>query len=354
LSLARDSGAFGATTGTPLWTSSTEGSFTLEWDTFRKLGWVGSYTLDYGDAFSGCSCITEIRTSVDRYRTAADAKSGLAFWKKDDAQVVRLDRKSGFAVAAHRFLRVPAVGTSRYAYFTQYETVRAKPVWMVDERFADGKYVLQVEISWGSGATGTTLAPKLAKKLDERLQLARAGRLHATAATLPRQPAPGAQPGAPDLSTLVLQQSDLAPGVATLTYGSGHYARDAFALALSEYDIVYEPAGRYAELGQTIQWYPSANEAAFRSAYHEALGIALAAGSGIRGPITSVDLGGVGHGDRGAILRTTRNGYLALLSLSRGRATDYVFAQGPSRIRPADVQGLAQSMAARLAAGVAG
>src|SRR5207302_4205199 len=101
--------------------------------------------LDYGHAFSGCRCVTDIRTSVQRFRTAAGARKILGWFKVDDAAVLRPDAALGFTVNAHRFLKAPAVGTSRFAYFTKYRTGSANPVQMVDERFTDGRYLLQVE-----------------------------------------------------------------------------------------------------------------------------------------------------------------------------------------------------------------
>ena len=54
--------------------------------TLQKLGRVTGYDLTYGDPFSGRTGVTEIESSVERYRTAADARRGLAFWRKDDAK----------------------------------------------------------------------------------------------------------------------------------------------------------------------------------------------------------------------------------------------------------------------------
>jgi hypothetical protein len=188
------------------WTMSSTDTlgFTYHFEQLKKLGRVGGYTLDYGDPFSDCTCINQIRTYVERYGTAAGAQKALAFWKKNEVEVRRLDRLGGLTVAAHRFLKVPAVGTIRYAYLTEYKTARARPVRIVDERFTEGRYVLQVVVSSGTG-DGRTLVPKLAAKLDKRLHLALAGRLHATPAKRPPGVKPGPPSGGPDLSVLVLQ-----------------------------------------------------------------------------------------------------------------------------------------------------
>src|SRR5207248_5877700 len=52
--------------------------------TFKKLGRISGYALVYGHGPSGGSGVTEVFTEVDQYKTAAGAKKGLAFWKKDD------------------------------------------------------------------------------------------------------------------------------------------------------------------------------------------------------------------------------------------------------------------------------
>lgn len=188
LSLAHDSGVVpnprAGTLNPLLWTSSTETFFSLDSTFLQSRGWVGGYTLDYGDAFSGCSCVTEIRTSVQQFKTAAGAKKILGWFRTDDAAVLRSDPELGFAVA-HRLLKVPPVGTSRFAYFTRYRTLRANPVQMVDERFTDGRYLLQVEIASGTTNSQAALASKLAKKLDRQLRLALTGRLAAVPVKLP-------------------------------------------------------------------------------------------------------------------------------------------------------------------------
>ena len=44
--------------------------------TFKKLGRVDGYALEYGNAFTGDSGITDVRTSIEQYKTAADARRG--------------------------------------------------------------------------------------------------------------------------------------------------------------------------------------------------------------------------------------------------------------------------------------
>jgi hypothetical protein len=312
--------------------------------TFKKLGRVGGYTLAYGHAFGGCGCMTRIQTSVERYKTAADAKNALAFWKNDDAQVVRLNVESGFTVDAHRFSNGAGhAGTSRFKYFVEYNAgPSGGAAQVVDERFADGKYVGQVETYSGTQTPALPVAP-LAEKLDKRLQLALAGRLHARAVRLPPKLKAGPPPGGPDLSTLGLQTTDLAPGSATL----GNHAYFVDPLALSEYEITFQPGGRYAAVGQKIEWYSSASEAAFRSVYDEAFSAAVVASRVQQPTITSVNLDGIRFGERGTIVSVSGLS-LAIVALASGQATDLVVARSQTPIQPPDVQDLAQSMQTRL------
>lgn len=351
LSLAGDSGAVASASSMSL---TEDLGFTYHWKQFQKLGRVRGYTLDYGDPFSGCTCITQIRTYVERYATAAGAQKGLAFWKKDEVEVARINGLGGLAVHSHRFLKVPPVGTSRYAYLATLSTARARPVQVVDERFADGRYVLEVQISSGTGAGARTLVSKLAKKLDDRLHLALAGRLDATPAKIPPGVEPGPPSGGPDLSPLVLQQSDLGSGPVSVDFQG--YLWDPFAR--SRYGIEYIFAGRYGVLGQAIEWYPSADEAAFRAAYDEALATAsqLAITPRADNMIATVNLDSIGQGDRATTLWVSGgSGSYAYIALSRGHAEDLVIVHRDEAHPPvSDVQTLAQAMADRLDAGVSG
>jgi hypothetical protein len=324
------------------------------WDT-QKLGNVTGYTLDYGEAFSGCRCVTEIRTSVDRYRSAAIAKKGLAYRKTGDEHVTRLNAEPGFAVDVHRFVGVPAVGTSRFAYLTEYDAHGvARRVRVVDEWFIEGRYAFQVEIHWGAGRTGITLASKLAQELGLRLHLALAGRLHATAVKIPAPLPPGPPPGGTDLSKLILQQGDLPPAALG---GDGSFSWDRFSL--SHYQVSYSWGAHralYQRLTQDIQWHATANEAAFWSAYEEGYEIAsyLSGWPRHRTRITSLRLDSIGRGDRATIMWFPGGaGSFAVVGLSRGHVTDLVFVNSNKSALPAsDVRALARAMAARLDAAV--
>src|SRR5262249_56067420 len=59
--------------------------------TFKKLGRLSGYVLEYGDAFTGAAGVTNVHTGIEKYKTAAAAKRGLAFRKKEDAKLAALN-----------------------------------------------------------------------------------------------------------------------------------------------------------------------------------------------------------------------------------------------------------------------
>src|SRR5215467_3365637 len=100
--------------------------------TFKKLGRLGGYALEYGNAFTGAPGITDVRTSIERYRSAAAARKGLAFWRKEDARLGALDQP-GFSVT-NVLVKVPRVGKRHFAYLTSYSAANIAPVSGIDEQ----------------------------------------------------------------------------------------------------------------------------------------------------------------------------------------------------------------------------
>lgn len=323
--------------------------------TFDKFGRITGYDLSYGDPYSGGSGITAIETGVDKYKTSAGAKRGLAFWRKDDPKINVLG-PYGVAVTV-KALKPSKIGTRRFAEAATYAIPNAAPVTLVDEQFTDGRYVLQVDVGAGSLSAAFHLAGKLARTLDRRLRLAEAGQLGGKPVKLPRQLDPGPPPGGPDLGRLALTSSDFG-GQATITdqgYGTPSTP------SLSTYVRDMEPAGSFADLAQVIDWFPHANEATVLGRF-EGVGFAygLAEGllTGVRGEFTPVDLSAVGHDAYGGIVSVTPSGqstvYFVIISLSSGQAADLILAGSEQQVTSGDVVNLAQIAANRLDAGLAG
>ncbi|HZS31645.1 MAG TPA: hypothetical protein VFA37_10335 [Gaiellaceae bacterium] len=313
-----------------------------------KLGRVTGYVLDYGDVYGSGNGVAEVQTGVDRYKTAADAKKGLAFWKSDGAKMVSLLSKLGLQETAATF-GAPSLGAARFAFLSTVTVPGLAPLSSSDVEVADGNYVLDVQVSGTSAGTAKSLAAKLMKAFDVRLHQAQAGKLRAKPVKLPAKPKAGAPAGGPDLATLALTTSDFT-GSAT-SAGAGYHVDPA---AVSEYKADFAPAGPFDAVSQIIEWYPTAGDATFLANVEAGL---IAAGLGGGENVTPVDLSSAGDNAHGSLLQVTGGGstiYLALVALSRGQATDFAVAASQSQIQASDVQSLAQAMASRLDAGVSG
>lgn len=323
--------------------------------TFAKLGRVTGYVLTYGDRYSGHAGVTEVTTGVERYRSSADAKRGLAFWKRDDPKITVL-RPYGLAVTV-KAVKAPKVGAHGFAEDTAFTVPNAAPVAFVDVRFTEGRYVLDVGVAAGSLTAAGATAARLAGKLDHRLRLAEAGRLRGKPVKLPPQLEAGPPAGGPDLATLALQASDLG-GPATV--GDHGYATPSTP-ALSAYGIDWNPAGAFADVSQIIAWFPTVNDATVLTGLEETV-IAHSLAEGLTGVVagqfTPVDLSAVGDDATGAIVSIAQPQqptiYLTVIALSSGQVSDLVLAGSQSQLQASDVVSLAQAAANRLNAGLGG
>ena len=301
--------------------------------TLKKLGRVSGYALEYGNAFSGAVGVTDVHTGIEQYKTPADARRALAFWKQEDAKLSALD-SPGFSVTSVPVkVPAPARGTSHFAYLTSYSAANIAPVSGLDEQVADGRYVLEVIVTAGAASTAQALAPKLARKLDARFRLERRGRLHAKPVKLPKLKA-GQPPGGPDLSALALRASDL---VGKVTVDKGYVLDPA---AVSDYSVFMLPAGQFDALDQEIEWYPVANEASFFADFENAATLAQ------RGT-TALDLSALGDGAQGSV---TQGSSLSLgqVFFASGHLAEFIFMGNQGPISTADVESVAQTAANRI------
>jgi hypothetical protein len=344
LALTHDSGVVSNASAASNSSSGTPSSF-------KKLGRVSGYDLTYGDPFRGGTGVTEIASGVEQYKTAADAKKGLAFWRKDDAQITSLEQY-GISVAL-KAVKAPAIGTGRFGWGTTLTFPNGAPIASVDEQVADGKYVLDVSVTAGSVSAASRQAGKLLRALDQRLQLAERSRLRAKPVRLLPPLKAGPPTGGPDLATLTLTSSDLT---GTVTVGDHAYVVDPEAL--SAYMLDMNPAGQYDDLSQEIEWYATANEATVITSLEQAI-VASEFGAliGVTPTVTPVDVSSVGDNAQGEILQFSVNGqsvYIGMVGLSRGQASDLVLFTRTSPLQASDVQSVAQAAATHLDAGVTG
>jgi hypothetical protein len=178
---------------------------------------ISGYALNYGLGASGRAGVTEVWTSVDQYDTSADAQKGLYLWKREERRVTQYTGGLAFAIKAEK---VAAVGSGRFAFLVRYRAANIAPLFGFDEQFTQGRYQADVTVWAGRTAAAEKLAPKLARKLEARIKLALAGRLHAKPVKLPARQKAGPPPGGPHLSPLGLKPTDL--GVQASRYRWDH------------------------------------------------------------------------------------------------------------------------------------
>jgi hypothetical protein len=336
LSLAADSGAdsnaHAAAQGT--------GDFTAE--QLKHLGRVSGYLLDYGSPFSDTSGVSQIQTEVEQYKSPAQARRALAFWRKQELDV-RLLKKFGLHVAFKK-LALSDVHGQHWAYLTTLSTKGLSPLHGVDAQLLDGDYLLDVNVA-GSPAQVEKLVPALVRKLDRRLRLAQSGRLQAKSVTLPHAK-PGPPAHGPKPAQMVLTRSDVGKP-ATIRHGGYVSPKNSFdEYALSAYDLAMAPAGSFGFLQQEV----SATRTAVEVRYFSAVAAGAFSSAGI-GTVTPVDLSSVGDNAFGEILQI-QNGaqsvYEALIVLSRDKYLDFLSVASKTKLAAADVQSLAQKAAQRL------
>jgi hypothetical protein len=345
LPLARDSGPV----SNPLAASESSGDVTAK--RLNKLGRVGGYLLDYGNPFGDSPGFREIQTEIDRYRSTAAARKGLAFWRRDELSNTDL-KKLGLNFSLKK-LRLSGIPGPHWVYAGTAVLKGLKPINGVDAEFQHGPYLLDISVAAATNAAAARLVPQLARKLDQRLTLALAGRLHGKPVSLAHALKPGPPPHGPKPAALALRASDL--GTAKVVHKG--YSKPKFALdpnALSVYDLAMSPAGSYLVVSQELLVGASKLEAEYFGAIASG---AVAAGLGKVGKVTPVPLTGVGDNARGELLQVTLNGqtaYVAVAVLSHGSYLDFVDAASTSPLAPTDVHLLANLAVKRLDKGFGG
>ncbi len=163
-----------------------------------------------------------VRTTIDSTRPppgpSGVSRSGGRKTRRSRARALRR-RRHGQGAEAVEGRDAPLCRAATYAI------PNAAPVSLVDEQFADGRYVLQVAVAAGSLDAAFHLAAKLARKLDQRLRLALTGRLHGKPVKLPPRLDAGPPPGGPDLAAMALTSPTSAAMRRSRIRDTGHRAR---------------------------------------------------------------------------------------------------------------------------------
>jgi hypothetical protein len=314
-----------------------------------RLGRVTGYVLDYGNPLAKASGVSEIQTGIDRYRSAADARKGLGFWRRDELKNALL-KKLGIGFSLRR-LRPSGMPGPHWVYAGTVSIKGLPSLRGVDAEFQQGKYVLDLSISGRSTAAAARLVPKVARRLDRRLQLALAGRLHGRPVSLPRPLKPGPPAHGPKPADLALTATDVGTPATVVHKG---YAKPKNAFdpnALSVYDLTMAPAGPFAYVSQEVVAASSTLEAQYFGAIAAA---GVAAGLGKNAAVTTVDLSAVGDHAYGEVVQVTvaaQTVYEAVIVLSHGPYIDLVASASTSAVTSADVSSFARRVATRLDAG---
>jgi hypothetical protein len=298
-----------------------------------RIGRISGYALDYGLGARGGSGVTEVWTSVDRYKTSADAKKGLAFLHRDDRRVTFWNHHGGLAIAI-KAESVAPVGSRQFAFLVSYRAANIAPLFGFDEQFTQGGYEADVTVWADRAGAAEKLAPKLARKLEARIKSALAGRLHAKPVKLPAGRKADPPPGGPDLSPLGLTPTDLGGQASDWEH---LYGDVAVGSALSYYLVVMVLPGPLWGFFQNIEWFATANEASFTADFFAAF----------FGDAPSVDLSSVGDGAEGALANGSSGGDADVV-FSSGRLLELVSLSSNSAIATSDVQNIAQTVANKI------
>jgi hypothetical protein len=211
-------------------------------------------------------------------------------------------------------------------------------------------------VTAGSASAAENAAPHLLRVLHRRLQVSLEGHATWTQAQLPGELKIGQAPGGPDLSTMILQPSDIGQSHAVNLF-QGYSAAPP---ALSDFDMSLSPAGTYTGLDQQIGWWPTATEATYGEIYGAStpffggFGIFIGfAGRAARGgeTVTPVDLSSVSDPATGYLL-TGSGESVALVTVTNGQAGESITGFSKSTLHASDVVSLAQAAASRLDAGL--
>lgn len=328
-----------------------------------RLGRLTGYALDYNDAAGRALAagrgLLEVKTGVDRYRSAAAARAGVAFWRRDEANL-KLLRAAGVAVS-ERFYTPSGVPGPSFA-MSGTATLHGKPpIYGVDIVFARGDLVAEVSVSAADAADRRPYAEQLAVKLASRIGAVLAGRVSGPPVPLPAKAKAGPPPNGPDLTKLVLTADDL--GQVSLVKKQG-YTLDRDLTPVSAYTRLFAPAGLFLSLQEEVALFHSSTEASFSFAGFSA---------GLTNPTLLASYGGgltftnlqkipVHAGDEAvAVMATahlaTGQTVLEAIAVVRTGATMEVVAMADlptMTMRASDVQALVATAGKRAAAGLHG
>lgn len=305
--------------------------------TLAGLGRLTGYTLDYGSKVPGGTGVTEVQTTVEAYRSAAAAAAGLAFWRKDDADVTAT-HTPGLTVSIRPFEPSGAGGPS----FGDVGSVMLKgesPVYGADVGFRSGALVAQVSITASSPSLPRRLAQTAAGKLRARIKSVLSGAIAGPAVVLPAKPKLGPPRQGPDPAKLALTAAELG---GTLSHQG--YELDAGLEPLSEYGRTVLLPGDAGLIQEQVTVFRSAAQAQYELtilADFASSQQGSGASGGLGAAVTSFRPHAVAMpagDDARALLGLARladgkSVYIAFVLLRVGSAIEYISVATPSSIK---------------------
>jgi hypothetical protein len=329
---------------------------------FAKLGRISGYELDYDDAAGHALAaghgLLEVDTGVELYRSPAAARDGLAFWRKDDANIAKL-RAVGIS-ASMKMFRAAGVAGPSYGATAVVHVGGKTAIHLAEVVVVTGSLLAKVEVSAADAVDRRTYAVSLAKQLAARIRGVLAGRITGPAAPLPPKAKPGPPKNGPELSLLALSPSDLGGG----TTKQQGYKLDKDTWPVSEYSRTMSPAGPFPFVVEEVALYHSPTEASFNFAIaatsFESANVFKTLGSGsdvtsYRPTRVTVHAGDEARAVRAAIgLTGGRSMNVAFIVIRTGAVIEIVTVASSSTVSipGGQIQGLAAAAGARAAAGL--
>jgi hypothetical protein len=317
-------------------------------------GLVGGYALDYGDSLTGSAAVTEIRTSVEEFKTRAEARKALAAARFEERFFAEFLGSPGVHVTVKKVMVKPSwIGQRRFGYRVTRAAENLNPIVSLDEQVVAGRFLLDLTVTAGSASAVGKGAPHLLFQLHRRLRLLLGGHPIGKRPKLPPQPREGQAPGGPDLSGMVIQPSDVGMSHA-VNLVQGY---DADPPALSDFLMLLSPAGTYDDLTQQIGWWPTATEATYAETYGAGSPfgfIFISIGFAARGDgetVTPVDLSSLDDPATGFLV-TGGGQSEAFVTMTSGQAGESIVGSSDGTLTTGDVLSLAQAAANRLDAGL--
>lgn len=302
-----------------------------------RLGRLTGYMLDYGSKIPSGRGVTEVQTTVEQYRTAAAAAAGLAFWRKDDADVAAA-KASGIAVTFSRF--APAgLGTASFGDLGSVELSGEPTVYGADVGFVAGSLVGEVSITASTPTLSRPLAQAAALKLRARIRAVLKGRISGAPVALPAIPKAGPPLHGPSPASLALTAADVDGTVA-----HQGYLIDTSLDPVSEYERSLVLAGDAGLVQEEVTLFRTPDQARYELTILADFALsqrAWKAQAGLGDPIRSfspkpvtIHAGNEAHGVLGlAHLANGRSVYLAFILMRVGSVIEYITVATPSEVK---------------------